>query len=795
MPWLSTTEVERWLDARPDGPRLAELYALHWLVDASILSLDYQTGKDWASLVPLSPAGQELVDLAFAEGMRPPGPDIARSMFALFFHQDLLINPVMTDPERIAARLSSELRARLITWPYLFGRLLYDKFNDTVTSDRTDHLEAPEVHQLLEGTPVGVYQMGQLLTGPLGLLRSNERRFVPPPSTLPLWHCSDTGCGALHSVQLRRPNVPLVQVHTTLRNTALEKLGPASEWQGCFNHLLRSDRGARGLPYYDIAALIANAIIGSERVSLLTSALQTPVQKALRAVLSASGADATGAAESVAGRLTEAEQLQLLLILPDTQLIDLIDRSTVQGRIVVPFCEVRSARLESPRLSGRDRPCTLSAQGLRAKPRVPLAALHSIIWDSYDRAGLLPELGWKLRRRPDPPPRNALMDYIRGTDPRAAIKELIVSSMPIARAVAEALHLSLDVPDQTDGFADRLLWKLGFETNPYREHYSRLRRRLQEFSDTVLRLGDVRTEDDREKLRAIGVNLFVSVEAFLSDLISFNSWFLGSDHFVDTRFVFDSRVAVARVPTFLGASLASGDTHITWNNDGANTLGTLLVYLQRLSNWSRELTTSTPLPFERPQEDLPHFADDPEQAFVFRHTTLWADSDPSELAAHAKGIETIVEQLNRADLAGVRNGLDHKREERQFPSTDVMIACTARLRDAFDYADLYRFIPKEYWLQSRSRDRHGKQTLVFADYQGREVSLGGPSVISGLPEPVFRKPVIIGPGNPLGFPHAELRFEIREPSHYATYWAGYPRRRRIPSPHRALQKDETLSRD
>lgn len=793
LSWQSSTDVDHWLQSRADTDRLTDLYALARLVEVGVIAPTYRAHDNWAQIAPLGAHGQELASIAFADRPRPTAAELARALFALFFHHDFLVDPGGTDPAAILAQVSGELQAREITWPYLFGRTLYDKFNDTATSDRTDHLEADEVQVLLADTPVGVYQLGTLLTGPFGILRSAEARFVPPTATVPLWHCSDSGCRALHSVHLRPPNAVAVQTYNHLRNRALEAFGPPSEWSPPFNRLCRTDRGARPRPYYDLTAFIANAIVGPDRVALLTAALQTQAQELIRSTIAKrSKIGAEGAPEAVATRLGAVEQLHLLLLLPDTDLVQLIDRAVLQGRINVPFTEIRTARLESPWLNTRDRGSQLSSLGLRAKPRVALAALHSTIWDSYERAGLLPELGWKLRRRPDPPPRSALMDYIRATDVRDVIKDLIVASMPITKAVADVVSLPLDSTDQTDALTDRLLWRLGFEPKAYREGYARLKHRLLEFNETTLRVGDARAEDDRERVRAIGVNLFVSVEDFLSELISFNTWLLSSDHFLSTRFWYDPRAALQSVPGSLGQSVTSGQEEFRWSADGANTLGTLLVYAQKLVTWTRDLTSRDRSALKRSDEDLPHFVDDPEQFFAFRHTALWGDTDGTELLAYVRGLEAIIDQLSRAGVAAVRNGLDHPRDDREFPSSDTMLACAARLRDAFEFADLHRFIPKEFWLHSRNRDRYGKETLVFTDYQGREVTLGGPSVVSGLPEARFRTPVVIAPGNLLGFPHAELRFAIREPSAYADYWAGYPRRRRIPSPHRGVQKDEIL---
>ena len=491
--------------------------------------------------------------------------------------------------------------------------------------------------------------------------------------------------------------------------------------------------------------------------------------------------------------MNDAEQLQALLLLRDKDLVRLIDRCVLQRRVEIPPNELRSARLGQPRLGNRDRACELSALGLRAKPRLALAALHSVIWDSYERTGLMDELGWKLRRRPGIPPRGALMDYIRASDPRETIRELIISSMPVTKAVADSLEFALEGTDAAGPFTDRLLWKLGFDPKTYHEDYVRLRRRLEEFNETVLRLGEARTEDEREKIRAVGVNVFVSVEHFLQDLVSYNVWLLSSDHFLDTRFTYERKIAIAAVPSALGQKVVSGNKEFPWSMEGANALGTLLVFCQGLSEWVRELLTRDPASLARPAEDLPHFADDPERVFAFRHTALWADADPTEFQQYAKGLESILNQVSRADSAAVRNGLDHRRDDREFPSGDAMLACAARLRDALEVADLQRYIPKEFWLQSLTRDRYGQESFIFTDYQGREITLGGPAVVSGLPKPRFRTPVVIAPGNLLGQPNSELRFEIREVSAYSQYWKGYPRRRKIPSPPATLHEDQTLS--
>lgn len=790
--WKSAPELIAVVKDLPQKEALADLWALHYFCEYGVFSPDYKTNDVWADIIVISPKGEELIQSAQESLASFSRPVICLATFGLFYYHDLLIDHHRTDINRVLEILNRESCSGSIKWPCMFGRLLYDRFNDTVESDRTDHLDPEEVVELLRDTPKGVYQVGRFLSGPLGIIESAETRYVPPTNELPLWHCSDTGCGFLHRVELTPPPIPQVQAYSRLKNAAKDTLGNRAKWKFPLNKLFLESSGIDRHDCYDLPLLIANAIIGSERAALLAFALRSPVAGQLRHVMTRAGIVTSGTPEAIAERLDEAHQLQILLALTDRELRDLLDASVIGKRIDIPFNEIRTAGVKAPQLSNRDRKCELSSLGLRSRPKVALAALHSIIWELYVKLGLLEELGWKLRRKPGVPPHGALMDFIRASHPDQVMSHLVLTSMPVTRAVCDLFGIPLEDSNRTAGLSELLLWKFGFNPTRFPDQYTRFRTRLDEFNATLLPLVEVRSEEDREKVRAVGVNLFVSVEHFLQELISYNIWLLASDHFVTTRFKYSIDRALAAVPAVLGRTLTSGDLDLAWHEDGDNTLGTLLVYAQGMINWMNGLKNIDRATLLRPETDLPHYADESEQSFVFRHTKLWADADPGELEQYIHGLVGIVVQLHRAELATVRNGLDHRRDDCDFPRADLMLACAARLRDALEVADARRYLPKSFWLQSSERDRFGRQQFSFLDYRGMDVKLGGPPVVSGLPKPEFSHPVLIAPGNLLGEPNAELRFDIRERSAYSDYWANFPRRRKIPSPHRAPTADESL---
>ena len=298
--------------------------------------------------------------------------------------------------------------------------------------------------------------MGRFLSGPLGIIESAQTRYVPPTNQLPVWHCSDTGCGFLHRVELTPPLIPQVQAYSRLKNAAKDTLGNRAKWKLPLNRLFLESSGIDRHDCYDLPILIANAIIGSEgpRLPLSKVAGRRPAQACDDA---GRHSHPRGTPEAVAERLDEAHQLQILLALTDRELRDLLDASVIGKRIDIPFNEIRTASVKAPQLSNRDRKCELSSLGLRSRPRVALAALHSIIWELYVKLGLLEELGWKLRRKPGVPPHGALMDFIRASHPDQVMSNLVLTSMPVTRAVCDLFGIPLEDSNRTTGLSESSL--------------------------------------------------------------------------------------------------------------------------------------------------------------------------------------------------------------------------------------------------------------------------------------------------------------------------------------------------
>jgi hypothetical protein len=769
------------LKSQLDFATLTELYSLSLFWNNCVLCEAYSAAEEWTSILRFTHYGETTLQTLrpllteFGQG------DVLLAYFLGFFHHELFLDSLNTDITSIRRILERELFQERLRLPHRFGRLLYDRFNDTYLHTRTEHLMSSEVDRLLQGTPIGVAQLGKFVSGPLGIIDSQENRWLPPNLDLPLWHCSDTGCEAMHEVTLGQPSVPVVRALSRISSTLFDRLGPRSEWSIVF---VWESRGKAPRRYVDLPAFIADCVVGPERTALLAAALRGSRRDMLRKTLALpprKERDAEGPADQVASRLGPEAQLQLLLTLPDQDLVSLVDDAVCSKAIKVPLGEIRELRYETPR-GPKDSGSQLSALGIRSVRRDPVVNLTSAIWRAYTRLGLGNELEWRVRSDVAKSPYEALVAFVRNHGPAESIHELILTSARITAAVCEDLQVPLVYARGTDKSAiDRMLWKLGFNPMQFDDSIPRFKSRLAEFNETILVSTPIDTEDARERVRAAGVNVFVSLEDFLDRLISYNVWLLSSDHFLRrAKFSYSSVDARRSVAQALGTSLRSDGATLLWSVDGENPLGTLLRYLRATAYWIESLVGKERTNFRRPEQALPHFADDEHVPFPFRHVALWADTDPGELQRYAELYGRIAKLIEESQPAVVRNGLDHFREVERFPPADKLLACVARLGQALELADVHRFLPKVFWLSGQKSNRFGAVEYELRDYAERPVVAYGPPLVSGLEPILYEDPCLLAPGNLLGTPNSSLVFKLREQSEFSGYWQDYPRRRRIP---------------
>lgn len=318
-----------------------------------------------------------------------------------------------------------------------------------------------------------------------------------------------------------------------------------------------------------------------------------------------------------------------------------------------------------------------------------------------------------------------------------------------------------------------LAWKLGFSIPAYDDKYTRLEERLAAFQSVVNKIANIEIESEREILRSAGVNLFVSTEEFLEELIAFNVWLLCSDHYRNTKFIYCAKDAVELVGSIISSGQGTGDLEYVWSSDGKNTLGCLLACLDLTVKWMKGLNEALRVPLR--VADMPHFADRDKRIFPYRHKALWANAEPQELTAYTKTFDAVAMAVKRSKLPAIRNGLDHKRSKEDFPSIADMKEFCLQLQTALQLSDQTRLYPKVYWKARFEEGQFGQTAQTFRDYKGGTVTLRGPSVLAVSPPIRWNCPHVIAPGNLLGYPNGEIVFTFREVSEYMQLWGNYPR--------------------
>ena len=230
--WLSSEEVSIALGSSPPS-KLVRAHALRRVLLGGLMTPIFVIDHRWADAIQPTSDGIEMLELLETMGEEwGTESESAFVLFRIFYDIDLLVDHKASDIDLARELISNSIADRTLILPHRFGRILYDRFNDIFRTSRTDHLKYETACELLDGQFQGVYQMGTIVTGPYGLLESASGRYSPPSLKVPLWHCSDTGCSALHSVRLLEYDQGCAGTVIRARQRLLEHHGPPSEWEG-----------------------------------------------------------------------------------------------------------------------------------------------------------------------------------------------------------------------------------------------------------------------------------------------------------------------------------------------------------------------------------------------------------------------------------------------------------------------------------------------------------------------------------------------------------------------------------
>src|SRR5205807_1222460 len=85
-------------------------------------------------------------------------------------------------------------------FPYIFGRELHDLAAERYPERWS--LDNRETVRLLRDLPIGVFQLGRIVTGPYGCTAAPHPRQLVARRIVPGYLCSDATCSDVHSLEL-----------------------------------------------------------------------------------------------------------------------------------------------------------------------------------------------------------------------------------------------------------------------------------------------------------------------------------------------------------------------------------------------------------------------------------------------------------------------------------------------------------------------------------------------------------------------------------------------------------------
>ena len=163
-------------------------YSLCILLEHCLIREDYQAPQLLSTQIVLSKDGEEMAMALRKKFPEVPEADLKLALFVKLYCYDLFIDLQKTSMLEIENAISQDITNGSIKYPWVFDRLLYDRFFENFPNPNHQRaLSYEETLILLENSPQGVFQVQDFIVGPFGILRSNFKRELLPTTSAPLW--------------------------------------------------------------------------------------------------------------------------------------------------------------------------------------------------------------------------------------------------------------------------------------------------------------------------------------------------------------------------------------------------------------------------------------------------------------------------------------------------------------------------------------------------------------------------------------------------------------------------------
>ena len=752
------------------------LMILSELLGYCLIARDYKPPTHLNNRIKLTDYGNEKVQ-AFAR-KRIPIPEARAICFLEFSWVDLLVDHRATDAKAVQESISKQIKDRSIFYPFIFGRDLYDRAYERIESDKRE-LDLSDTLDFLEGTPQGVFQMHEYVTGPFGLLNSKQLRFYHPQRYANLLHCSDAGCRVIHEVYFSTASEAPINKHRVEATRVLQRESEIpSAWASFLSDVFSSlVHPARDNVSEPLIPLLGDCLTDIE-ICALTKWLLDNTKGALREMCSNLGL--RGSASEIVDNMGRAELMQLCLTMSDRDIIQGIDTLVHQKVIQVPESEIRQPPINGDSAFGTFRMnAEIGHHGTRTRSaRMNLAPLRlrSLIEHMYrlSDVGDREELEWQLRSATGDTLEARLENYLLDQSPESVVESLVLARKSNAVAACEILGLREGATEDKD-FIPLILWKLGFasphEGDPHADFW-----RLHQEMERMARLGPGRPlSPSVEEFRGAAANYFVALESALDDAISFTVWALSHDHVTDRRpFVFESDRQRAESYRWLQSAAArTGDKEITYGE--INSLYALCRGFQFLGTELKRLAAERD-EYKRSSADFPDWVEQQTlQRFPFSHVVPFLDLTDDSREMILRNLHEVSRMLVSERIYEARNNWLHGgRKDLDFGNVRASLSA---IRDAIQLIEDCGFVRTTFVTTSRRSDGFGRSVTTLRNTRRVTLEVHAPSPFSWLGLPDVGKGVHVMTAACFSAPNNFLRFRSEVMSPFTEMWSDYPKRK------------------
>lgn len=768
--------------------KFKKIFELSLLFKGCIFYENFRPPDILSDAIALTPYGETFADFLRNIDDSLTTSEIKFLLFLQLFYEDILIDVSKTEEELLEKALDDEIIRKDIHSPWIYDTTIYDKFYNEFGQGR-ETLSFEDVKRLLEGTPEGVFQVGEYLIGPLGLLKSSHERMLPPPRKFPLWHCPDPGCSGVHSVRLLNEKNKFQKLLRTL-HTKMESLcAEPSQFERYYSEITDKRRG-----YYDEIMLkdfilyLGNCFDSEELKSILKKMIDVcskeirplfPSKKNIKNAFN-------GNSIQITNDLDKSRCLQLILLLSDEQIVRTIESLIDENVIEIPATETRTPKNQMQfDMDGFNSIIQCSRNGIRSISNTdPIASirLRKLIQEIYDKTNGMNLLGWKLRTVEGETLYEKLDIYMHSESPEVILSNLVLDDPTHLKTALNYIKFGKFDYDPTSIEEERiiigkLLWKIGFDINIYPDYINNFWDRYEKFEADLFSV-ETHYKEAQESIRSSAVNFFVSLEQILGYSLSFMTWVLLSDHFGSTKFKLNLNAAQEFMASIL-TNATDNTNKLIYDPMGKNTLYPLIEGFSILANISSRMITDCEN-FKRNAIEIPeYFAGNYSKiSFPFLHKMLVLDIREKDRDRALGLLKEITESLTRAEVCSIRNRIEHSREKREFPNKDEI----ARMCKTVNYIirEMINFgaCPLIYYITEMKRDRYNRTSLKMTDCNGREslLSYSYHFHFCNLPGFSKSKPFVLIPRIHIGDSAELIRFEFEETSKFTEMWRNYPKK-------------------